>query len=39
MNWLELYKPKYLIDLKTNINEIQKAINWIDNYKKKKRCS
>lgn len=36
MNWLELYKPKYLVDLKTNINEIQKAIHWIDNYKKKK---
>jgi SpoVK/Ycf46/Vps4 family AAA+-type ATPase len=36
MDWLELYKPKKLKDLKINLNEVEKAINWIDNYKKKK---
>ena len=36
MNWLELYKPKSLKDLKTNIKEVENAINWIENYKKKK---
>jgi hypothetical protein len=35
MNWLELYRPKYLNDLKSNIKEIEKAILWIENYKKK----
>ena len=35
MNWLELYKPVSLSDLKININEVKRAIEWIDNYKKK----
>ena len=35
MNWLELHKPKYINDIKINIDEIQKAVNWINNYKKK----
>jgi len=39
MNWLELYKPKSLKDFKTNIKEVENAINWIENYKKKKLCS
>jgi hypothetical protein len=34
MEWLDLYKPKYLNDLKTNNEEIIKAINWIESYKK-----
>ena len=34
MNWLDKYKPKYLKDFKTNKDEIKKAINWIENYKK-----
>ena len=33
MNWLELYRPKILNDFKTNKEEIQKAIKWIENYK------
>ena len=36
MNWLELYKPKSLIEYKTNINEVEKAMIWIDNFKNKK---
>ena len=36
MNWLELYKPKSLKEFKTNIKEVENAINWIENYKKKK---
>ena len=34
MNWLDKYRPKYLKDFKTNKDEIKKAINWIENYKK-----
>ena len=34
MEWLELYKPKSLKDYKTNYNEVIKAINWIESYKK-----
>jgi hypothetical protein len=38
MNWLDLHKPQYLKDLKVETNniEIQKAIEWITNYKNKK---
>ena len=34
MNWLNKYKPKYLKDFKTNHAEVEKAIQWIKNYKK-----
>ena len=34
MNWLDIYKPKFLKDFKTNIEEINKAKIWIENYKK-----
>ena len=34
MNWLEIYRPKLLSDIKLNRLEIDKAINWISNYKK-----
>ena len=34
MNWLEKYRPKFLKDFKTNIEEINKAKIWIENYKK-----
>ena len=34
MNWLDKYKPTSLKDFKTNLNEIKKAINWIESYKK-----
>lgn len=34
MNWLEKYKPVSLNDLKINRHEVDKAINWISNYKK-----
>jgi len=34
MNWLDKYKPKFLQDFKTNIEEINKAKIWIENYKK-----
>jgi chromosomal replication initiation ATPase DnaA len=34
MNWLDKYKPNCLTDLKTNHIEIQKAIKWVENYKK-----
>jgi len=34
MNWLDKYKPKFLKDFKTNIDEINKAKIWIENYKK-----
>jgi len=34
MNWLNTYKPKSCIDLKTNVSEVKKAISWIENYKK-----
>jgi SpoVK/Ycf46/Vps4 family AAA+-type ATPase len=34
MNWLELYKPKLLSDIKHNENEIKKCIKWIEDYKK-----
>ena len=33
MNWLEKYKPKLLKDFLSNQSEIEKAINWIKNYK------
>jgi len=36
MNWLELYRPKDLKDLKINIKEVEKAVDWITNYKLKK---
>jgi SpoVK/Ycf46/Vps4 family AAA+-type ATPase len=36
MNWLELYRPKNVKDLKINIKEVEKAIDWITNYKLKK---
>lgn len=35
MNWLERYRPSSLDEYITNELEIQKAINWIENYKKK----
>jgi SpoVK/Ycf46/Vps4 family AAA+-type ATPase len=34
MNWLEIYRPKLLSEIKLNRLEIDKAINWITNYKK-----
>jgi len=34
MNWLDKYKPKYLKDFKANKSEIDKAIKWIESYKK-----
>jgi hypothetical protein len=34
MDWLELYKPQSIKDLKINNDEILKAINWIESYKK-----
>ena len=34
MNWLDKYKPKFLKDFKTNIEEVDKAKIWIENYKK-----
>ena len=34
MNWLEKYKPKLLKDFLSNKLEIEKAISWIENYKK-----
>jgi len=34
MNWLEKYKPESVFDIKTNKDEIKKAINWIQRYKK-----
>ena len=34
MSWLDKYKPTCLKDFKTNKSEIDKAINWIENYKK-----
>jgi DNA polymerase III delta prime subunit len=33
MNWLELYKPESVYDLKTNKDEVKKAIDWIKRYK------
>lgn len=35
MNWLEKYKPLLLKDFLTNKNEVNKAIQWIENYKNK----
>jgi SpoVK/Ycf46/Vps4 family AAA+-type ATPase len=34
MNWLNIYRPKLLQNIKYNNNEIDKAKNWIINYKK-----
>ena len=34
MNWLDIYKPLSCNDLKINMNEVNKAINWIEKYKK-----
>ena len=34
MNWLSTYRPKLLEHIKSNINEINKAKQWITNYKK-----
>jgi hypothetical protein len=34
MNWLDKYKPKYLKDFKANKYEVDKAIKWIESYKK-----
>ena len=34
MNWLDKYKPKYLKDFKANKSEVDKAIKWIESYKK-----
>lgn len=34
MNWLDLHKPKKLFEIKHNKNEINKAITWIESYKK-----
>ena len=34
MNWLDIYKPKLLKDFKTNRDEVDKAIRWIEGYKK-----
>ena len=34
MNWLDLYKPQFLKDIKTNKNSIAEGIQWIENYKK-----
>ncbi len=34
MNWLDKYKPKSLKDFKGNKSEIDKAIKWIESYKK-----
>jgi hypothetical protein len=34
MNWLDKYKPKTLKDFKGNKSELEKAINWIESYKK-----
>jgi SpoVK/Ycf46/Vps4 family AAA+-type ATPase len=34
MSWLDKYKPTCLKDFKTNKSEIDKAINWIESYKK-----
>jgi DNA polymerase III delta prime subunit len=35
MNWLNTHKPKSCKDLKTNVNEVKKALSWIENYRKK----
>jgi len=34
MNWLEKYTPLFLKDLKSNKDEVEKAIKWINEYKK-----
>lgn len=34
MEWLNLHKPKYIKDYNINKSEIEKAINWIESYKK-----
>jgi len=34
MNWSDKYKPIFLNEIKHNINEIKKAKEWIENYKK-----
>ncbi len=34
MNWLEIYKPICISQIRNNINEIKKAQLWIENYKK-----
>jgi DNA polymerase III delta prime subunit len=39
MNWLDKYKPTCINDFKTNINEITKAKEWIENYKKNSTTS
>lgn len=34
MDWLDKYRPKHLNEFNINENEVKKAINWIENYKK-----
>ena len=34
MNWLDLYKPQILKDIKTNKEAVSDCIQWIENYKK-----
>jgi len=34
MNWLDLYKPHYLKDIKSNQESIKESIEWIERYKK-----
>lgn len=33
MNWLDIYKPKCIKDFTSNINEVNKAVDWITRYK------
>jgi len=33
MNWLEIYKPESVYNIRTNKDEIKKAIDWIQRYK------
>jgi DNA polymerase III delta prime subunit len=34
MNWLDLYKPKFLKDINSNKDAIKESIKWIEDYKK-----
>jgi DNA polymerase III delta prime subunit len=34
MNWLDLYKPQFLKDIKSNKESVKECIQWIENYKK-----
>ena len=34
MSWLNKYRPQFLVDFKTNLDEIKKAQLWIEDYKK-----